>query len=51
MNSPDFSLPVPIDGRRTLARGWLLLGLVALLASGVFSILLVLSRTPYVQTI
>ncbi|MEK7207169.1 MAG: cbb3-type cytochrome c oxidase subunit I [Pseudomonadota bacterium] len=51
MNPSDFSLPVPDDGRRALARGWLLLGLVALLASGVFSILLVLSRTPYVQTV
>jgi len=39
-------LPVPTDARRTLARGWLWLGLLALIGSGLFSILLVLSRTP-----
>lgn len=31
------------------ARGWLLLGAVALVGSGLFSVLLVLARTPYVQ--
>jgi len=31
------------------ARGWLLLGASALVASGLFSLLLVLARTPYVQ--
>lgn len=42
-------LPVPTDARRTLARAWLWLGLLALIASGVFSILLVLARTPGVN--
>jgi len=42
----DYALPVPTDGRRTLARGWLWLGLLALIGSGLFSVLLVLSRTP-----
>ncbi len=46
-----FDLIVPIDARRTLAMAWLSLGLVALLASGLFSILLVLSRTPQLQTL
>ena len=32
-----------------LARGWLMLGIVAVAASGLFSILLVLSRTPFLQ--
>lgn len=41
-----YALPVPTDARRTLARGWLWLGLIALIGSGLFSILLVLSRTP-----
>jgi len=41
--------PVPTDGRRSLASAWLWLGLMALLGSGIFSVLLVLSRTPYVQ--
>lgn len=49
MNPSDFSLPVPDDARRNLARGWLLLGLASLLVSGVFSVLLVLARAPYVQ--
>jgi hypothetical protein len=34
-----------------LARGWLFLGLGALLLGGVFSILIVLSRTPYFQDV
>lgn len=41
-------LRVPADERAGLARGWLALGIVALLASGLFSILLVLSRTPQI---
>ena len=42
----DYALAVPGDAGRQLARGWLWLGLVALIGSGVFSVLLVLSRTP-----
>jgi hypothetical protein len=49
MNPSDFSLPIPDDARRNLARGWLLLGLASLLVSGIFSVLLVLARAPYVQ--
>ncbi len=41
-----YALPVPTDARRALARGWLWLGLAALVGSGLFSVLLVLSRTP-----
>jgi cytochrome c oxidase subunit 1 len=44
-----YELPVPIDARRALAAGWLWLALCALLASGLFSVLLVLSRAPYVK--
>jgi len=47
----DFDLTVPQDARRSLAIAWLALGLMALLASGLFSILLVLSRTPQLQTL
>jgi hypothetical protein len=36
---------------RKLARGWLWLGLLALIGSGILSILLVVSRTPGVQTL
>jgi hypothetical protein len=46
-----FSLPVPADARRALAVAWLGLGVGALLASGVFSILLVLSRAPYFKDV
>ncbi len=46
-----FALAVPLDGRRTLALAWLWLGLAALVGAGVFSLLLVLSRTPFVQNV
>src|SRR3989344_2990686 len=51
MSASDFSLPIPDDGRRQLARGWLWLGLISLLVSGIFSVLLVLARAPYTQNI
>ncbi|MEO8102097.1 MAG: cbb3-type cytochrome c oxidase subunit I [Betaproteobacteria bacterium] len=50
-NGFDFDLAVPQDARRSLALAWFGLGMAALLASGLFSILLVLSRTPQLQTI
>ena len=45
----DYSLEVPQDSRRLLALGWLWLCVLALLGAGVFSLLLVASRTPYVS--
>jgi hypothetical protein len=45
----EFALPVPGDMRRRLAAGWLLLALAALVGSGLFSVLLVLARTPGLQ--
>ncbi len=45
----DFALPVPGDMRKRLATGWLLLALSALVGSGLFSVLLVLARTPGLQ--
>lgn len=44
-----YDLAVPLGARRRLAVGWLTLGLVSLIGAGVFSVLLVLARTPYVQ--
>ncbi|HMN20439.1 MAG TPA: cbb3-type cytochrome c oxidase subunit I [Ottowia sp.] len=41
-----YELPAVTAEGRALARGWLLLALAALLGSGLFSILLVLARTP-----
>lgn len=40
----DFAMPT--DGRRALALSWLVFGIAALAASGLFSLLLVISRTP-----
>ena len=41
-----YSLAVPRGAQRALARAWLGLGLLALIGAGLFSVLLVLSRTP-----
>lgn len=43
-----YELAVPDGERRALASAWLLLGIVALIASGVFSVLLVAARTPFI---
>ncbi len=55
LTSPEagfrFDLAMPQDSRKALAMAWLGLGMLALLASGLFSILLVLSRTPQLQTL
>jgi hypothetical protein len=47
----SFDLAMPADGRRKLALAWLALGLAALAASGIFSLLLVVSRTPGVNAL
>lgn len=47
--SSDYLLAVPDGVQRRLARGWLWLGLIALMVSGLFAILLVLSRTPVIN--
>ncbi len=44
-----FSLEVPLGARRKLAVAWLMLALASLVASGIFSLLLVLARAPYVK--
>ena len=49
MVSNQFTLPVPDDKARRLVTGWLSLGLAALVIPGLFAILIVLSRTPYLQ--
>jgi len=44
----SYALPVPVaDERRPLAVGWLALGMAALVASGLFSVLLVAARAPF----
>ncbi|HQW37604.1 MAG TPA: hypothetical protein PLO00_02745, partial [Usitatibacteraceae bacterium] len=42
----SFILPVERDASARLATGWLVLGVAALVGSGLFSVLLVLARTP-----
>ena len=42
----DYALALTEGASRTLACGWLWLALLALVGSGIFSVLLVLSRTP-----
>jgi len=55
-DTPRTPAPVPADfalavdaSQRALARGWLWLGIIALVTSGLFSVLLVLARTPGVN--
>jgi len=52
-NSPEFSyaLPVVSNSMRRTTTAWLILALVALVGAGLFSLLLVLSRTPVIQEI
>ena len=47
----EYILTLPSGSRRRLGMGWLWLGIMALLGSGLFSVLLVLSRTPYIQDV
>jgi len=47
----EYAFAIPDDARRVLVRGWLWLGLLALIGSGVFAVLLVLSRTPVLQNL
>lgn len=49
--SVDYSLAVPRDARARLAFGWLMLGVISLIGAGLFSVLLVASRTPWVQSV
>jgi cytochrome c oxidase subunit I len=51
MNPLDYDLDTPRDARLPVARAWLWLGLAALGASGLFSVLLVISRTPGVNAL
>lgn len=46
MNPLEYRLAIPADERRAFAGAWLLLGVVALLLSGLFVILIILARTP-----
>lgn len=47
----QFALPLPDRAALRMTAGWIFLGLAALVIGGLFSILVVLSRTPYFQEI
>lgn len=47
--SNSYDLPIRSAATRRAASAWLTLGLISLVAAGIFSILLVLARTPVVQ--
>ncbi len=49
MSELAYSLPVQSDTARRSTTAWLILGLISLVAAGVFSLLLVLARTPVIQ--
>jgi hypothetical protein len=51
VNDGGYRISVPADSRRRLALGWLLLCVAALAGAGIFSLLLVLSRTPFLQDV
>ena len=51
MLANQFTLPVPDSNARRITTGWLFLGLTALVIGGLFTILIVLSRTPFFQEI
>jgi len=51
MKAYDYILDVPNDDSRQLAKGWLFLALASLILGGLLTILIVLSRTPGVQTL
>ena len=51
MPENQFTLPVPDSNARRLTTGWLILGLSALVIGGLYTILVVLSRTPFFQEI
>ena len=47
----SFVIDIPVARVRKLTTGWLLLSLGALVIGGLFSLLIVLSRTPYFQEV
>ena len=49
MQQSTYELSVSGEGARGVTSAWLILGLISLVFAGVFSLLLVLARTPVVQ--
>jgi hypothetical protein len=51
MLTQQFTLPAADEDAQRMTAGWLFLGLAALVIGGLFTILIVLSRTPFFQEI
>jgi hypothetical protein len=51
MQPPIYDLPISSDSSRQVISAWIILGLLSLVAAGVFSLLLVLARTPVIQSL
>jgi cytochrome c oxidase subunit I len=51
MSKTGYQLRVPNDFRRPLAAAWLMLGVAGLLISGLYVVLIVLSRTPGLEAL
>ena len=49
MHAADYQLHISSENVRRITTAWLMLGLASLVGAGVFSILLVLARTPAIQ--
>jgi len=47
----NYHLPIGNDNARRVVAAWIILGLSSLFAAGIFSLLLVLARTPVVQSL
>jgi cytochrome c oxidase subunit I len=51
MQLPTYKLPIANDDTRRIVSAWIILGLLSLVAAGIFSLLLVLARTPVLQSL
>ena len=51
MHAADYQLHIRSENVRRITTAWLMLGLASLVGAGIFSILLVLARTPAIQEI
>lgn len=51
MQPPVYDLPISHDQSRRVIAAWIILGILSLVAAGVFSLLLVLARTPVIQSL
>jgi len=51
MQLPTYDLPVSNDSTGRIVSSWVILGLLSLVAAGIFSLLLVLARTPVIQSL